>query len=336
MAMKVVDIRQRSKAWHVWRKLGVTATSAAVIVNQNPDKTTWRLWAELVGKVMPPDLSVIPQVRIAMMLESHALAWFEERYDTTLLSLCGESSKYPVIRASFDGVTERDEPVEVKVLSDTNFFNVMEMREESFHYKLYRWQVLHQMFVSEGKKGYLVFYHARQEPIVFEIARDEVAIARMVEAELAFWELVRKGKEPVKDPLRDIFQPEGEALIEWSTLAAEMRNLEVVKRQHATELAEIDAKQKALQKSLLGLMGNNMLADCEGVRLTRYMQSGRVSWREIVMNLDPKFDEAKYPNQVSAKSERVKMTIDDEVPLSPAALSFCLSGSLADEIEFCQ
>jgi putative phage-type endonuclease len=335
MAMKVVDLRQRSKQWLDWRREGVTATSAAVLVGANPDKTIWRLWAEQVGKVVSPNLSVIPQVRIAMMLEPHALAWFEQKYDLVLLTMCGESSKYPVIRASFDGLTEFDEPVEVKILSDSNFLNVMEFLEESHHYKLYWWQVQHQLLVSEGKRGFLVFYHTRYEPIVFEIARDETAIAKLVKVELEYWESVKNAKEPLKDPLRDYFQPEGDALKEWVLVAAEMRELEAEKIKLTSQAKAIVERQSELQNSLLKLMGQNMLADCEGIRMTRYMQSGRTSWKEIVMMLDPDFSEAKYPNHVSGKSERLKVTIDEEAPISAAALAYVMGGVDAELVDFC-
>lgn len=318
--MKVVDLRQRSPQWHAWRKQGVSATSAAVVLGENPEKTPWRLWCELVGRIQPQDISMIPQVRIAIMLESHALAWFEERFGVNTLPLCAESSEHPVIRASFDGLMEDLSPVEAKVLSDTNFQDVSDMREESFHYKLYWWQVQHQIYVSGGKRGFLLFYHTRNTPIVFEILRDDAAIAKMVAAELAFWELVVANKEPAKDKMRDFFVPEGEVMAKWVTAAIEYRSLEAEKLKIKADFERVEGRQKDLQGDLLGLMGDNMLADCEGVRITRYMQAGRVAWKDVAMQLDPGFSEAKYPNHCGAKSERVKVTIDDATPLSAATL----------------
>lgn len=334
--MNVIDLRQRSPQWHAWRKKGVSATSAAVVLGENPEKTPWRLWCELVGRIQPQDISMIPQVRIAIMLESHAMAWFEERYGVIALPLCGESSEHPVIRASFDGLMEDLSPVEVKVLSDNNFQDVLAMQEDSFHYQLYFWQVQHQMYVSGGKRGFLVFYHTRNTPIVFEIARDEKAIAKMVAAELAFWALVVAGKEPPKDKMRDFFVPEGEGMAKWVTAAIEYRSLEAEKVLLEVELARIAGQQKDLQCELIGLMGDNMLADCEGVRITRYQQSGRVSWRDVVMSLDPDFSEKKYPSFCGPKSERVKVTIDGVTPLSAATLEHGLGAvDLGQTWDFC-
>jgi len=334
MAMKVVNLRQRSPQWHAWRKKGVTATSAAVVMGVNPDKTVWRLWSEQTGKINPPDLSVIPQVRIAILLESHALAWFQDRYDMTLLPLCAESSEHPLIRASFDGVNEYDEPVEVKVLADRNFLDVSDMGEESYHYKLYWWQVQHQLYVTEAQKGYLLFYHSRLEPIVFVIQRDNAAISKLVDAELAYFELVRKGKEPEKDKARDYFQPEGAERQSWVDAAMQLRSLEEQRLDLVSRAEAIAGQQSILQKSLLGLMGDHMLADFEGVRLTRYKQAGRVSWRKIVEVLDPEFKPSKYPSHVSAEAERVRMTLGD-APMSESTLDYELSSISCGMDEFC-
>ena len=46
--MKVVDLKQRTPEWHIWRNAGVTASDAPVLVG-SPCKTPWRLWAEKRG-----------------------------------------------------------------------------------------------------------------------------------------------------------------------------------------------------------------------------------------------------------------------------------------------
>ncbi len=44
--MKVIDLSQRTPAWHQWRIAGVTASEAPIIMGRSPYKTPWRLWAE--------------------------------------------------------------------------------------------------------------------------------------------------------------------------------------------------------------------------------------------------------------------------------------------------
>ncbi|WP_407080697.1 YqaJ viral recombinase family protein [Enterobacter hormaechei] len=46
-----------------WRRQGVTATDAAILLNRSPYKTRWRLWAEKTGYAREVDLSLNPLVR---------------------------------------------------------------------------------------------------------------------------------------------------------------------------------------------------------------------------------------------------------------------------------
>ncbi|WP_132706151.1 YqaJ viral recombinase family protein [Pseudomonas aeruginosa] len=334
--MKIVDIRQRSPEWHAWRKLGVSATSAAVIKGVNPDKTEWRLWMELTGRITPTDLSMIPQVRLAIMLESHAMAWFEEWSGEIALPVCAESSEHPVIRASFDGLLEDLSPVEAKILADGNFEDVRDLQEESFHYRLYWWQVQHQMYVSGGKRGFLLFYHTRHQPIVFEIFRDDKAIAELVAAELAFWAKVVKDIEPQKCLLRDYFMPEGAGMVRWTSTAARMRHLDEERLKLEAQMAQIALEQEECKSAFLEMMGDHWLADCEGVRVTRYKQAGKVSWKGVAKQLDPNFSEARYPQHIGKPTERVKITVGGDSAMSEAMLAHGLGVVDHDQgLDFC-
>lgn len=54
--MKIVNLSQREEDWLDWRRQGVTATDAAILLNRSPYKTRWRLWAEKTG--YPDDLTI--------------------------------------------------------------------------------------------------------------------------------------------------------------------------------------------------------------------------------------------------------------------------------------
>ncbi len=61
--MKIVDLTQGDDAWLAWRKGGITATDAAILLDRSPYKTRWRLWAEKSGFAREVDLSLNPLVR---------------------------------------------------------------------------------------------------------------------------------------------------------------------------------------------------------------------------------------------------------------------------------
>ena len=124
--MKITDVIQRTPPWERWRAQGVTASEAAIILGRSPYKTPWRLWAERTGLAREADLSANPHVQRGNALEDDARRAFEERHDTMLLPLCGESEEHPVLRASFDGIADDGSPVELKVPAERTFAEVAE------------------------------------------------------------------------------------------------------------------------------------------------------------------------------------------------------------------
>ncbi|MBC2384574.1 hypothetical protein PsexTeo8_62230 (plasmid) [Pseudomonas extremaustralis] len=336
--MKIVDLRQRTPEWHAWRAQGVTATSAAVILGHHPNKTRWRLWAELTGRVPPLDLSMIPQVRLAIMLEPHALAWFQDKYDTVLMPYCGESTLHPLLRASFDGVElDTMRPVEIKILADSNFNEVAEQGEGSSHYRLYWWQVQHQLAVSGADFGYLVFYHTRNQPIVFEVARSDQAIQLILKASLGFWASVVADKEPEKDPERDYFTPTGGGLIEWEGHASKAATLDSELASLELRIKELKAEREQLQQGFVSLMGDYLLAEASGVRVCRYNQQGYVRWKEAFTSLHPNYPAENLDVFRGASSERVRITVNAQTPITTAPLEQLLQTVDFDESDqaFC-
>lgn len=328
--MKFVDVRQRTPEWHAWRKQGIGATMAAPIVRQHPDKTPWRLWAEMHGKVPVPDLSVIPQVRMAIYLEPYALQWFQKQYGGECLPVCGEYDEFPVIRASFDGLLENFEPVEVKIHADPIFFDVRDNGTASEHYKLHWWQVQHQLLVSGGKRGYLLFYHTRETPLVFEIERDEAVLQTLVVEELAFWNLYRDAREPVKDPKRDFFLPEGETLSKWILAADKIRRLERLRARIETRLNQVKSLRAEQLTEMVSLMGDFMLAEAHGVRVTRFIQNGKVDWNSFVKDQCPTITKDVIDQYRDQTVERSRVTIDPDTPLTSESVQVLLAQTAVD------
>ena len=134
--MNIVNIIQRTPAWHIWRAAGITASESAAILNRSPYMTPWRLWAERSGVAPAEDLSTKPCVQRGIALEDEARQRFEERHDTILLPACVESSEYPVLRASLDGLSNADEPVELKIPMERTYQLVKAQRDQSVAYQL--------------------------------------------------------------------------------------------------------------------------------------------------------------------------------------------------------
>ncbi|MDX1296698.1 MAG: YqaJ viral recombinase family protein [Pseudomonas sp.] len=285
--MKVVDIAQRSPEWHQWRREGVSATSCAIIMGENPDKTPLELWRELVGIDTPPDLGCIPQVRRGVKFEPLALQAFEDKYGQVGLPFCAESTEHPFIRASFDGVIADGSPVEIKNLSDDNHLDVLTNRDKSKAYLLYRWQLTHQLIVSGAQRGYLWCWSPKHEPICLVVERDDLLVKRIIKAEAAFWNLVTTATPPEADPERDFIPHSMLDLDRWRIIAAARRDTEQKIAEAKKLLVKIQADAKEMDDRLLELMGDFKRADAFGIRISRYDVEGRVNWKGVAESLDP-------------------------------------------------
>ncbi len=309
--MKVVDVSQRSPAWRLWRAQGVSASEAAIIMNRSPYKTPWRLWAEKTGLVLEQPLDNNPLIRAGIQQEPAALQHFEEQHDVLLLPICGESDQYPLLRASFDGLPESNEPVEIKCPHEATFLDVLLNREQSIAYQLYWCQVQQQLLVAEAQRGSLCFYHQGQT-VAFAIARDEAFLTQLIATAMEFWSAVTSGKEPKKDPQRDLFLPQGPTELQWQQLAADYRHNALQMEDLKGQLKALAAQQDDLEQRFVGLMGDYLAAEHSGVRVNRFQMQGPIDYKAACQTLWPDVPETALASFRKKSSERVRITCRDD------------------------
>ncbi len=311
--MNVIDIAQRSPEWHAWRKKGVSATSLAIILGKNPDKSRRQLWLELMGLVTPPDLSVIPQVRKGAKLEPVALQAFEAKYGQLSLPICAEHDKHSIIRASFDGLMDGKKPVEIKNLAEQNHLEVLEKTDESSFYQLYQWQVKHQLVVSGASQGFLWFWSPKHEPVLLEVRLDQEERDFIIKACLDFWQMVED--EVIPDPdLRIDPMPFEEMDVEdqrqWTEISTVRRNLEIQIREHKEALAALTIKAKEEESKLRALMGDYKIAESDGVRIAEYEIRGKVNWEALAHQLDPLLKDSDIDSFRGNSTSGVRVTVN--------------------------
>jgi putative phage-type endonuclease len=306
--MRVVDLPQRTPPWHQWRNNGIAASEAPVIMGRSPYKTPWRLWAEKTALVLPQDLSGNPNVQRGIRLEPIARAAFEQTHNDLLLPLCAEAEHDPLFRASFDGINNTGEPVELKCPTPTVFEEVRTQRELSSAYQLYWVQVQHQILVADAPRGWLAFFHDA-ELLEFEIAHDGAFIQELEQTARRFWTLIETRQEPTKCPERDYFAPTGADQYRWLALAREYQDsyrdaqaLEQLLKGHKQALAEA-------QSHLVAMMGAFAHADYGGIRLCRYWANGSVEYSRLVADRLGVLDEAELAQYRKPASERVRVSV---------------------------
>ncbi|EIC23928.1 YqaJ viral recombinase family nuclease [Thiorhodovibrio frisius] len=309
--MKSIDLAQRTPEWHQWRAQGITASESAIILGRSPYKTPWRLWAERTGLAKTADLSKNPLVQRGNRLEDAARQWFEQRYDTLVLPVCGESEEEPLLRASFDGLTDAGEPVELKVPSERTLRDVAEHGRAASAFRLYEPQVQHQLYVAGADKGYLVFYQEDQEPIVFEIARDAALIEAIVSQGKAFWQALVEEREPEKDPQRDLFIPKGPQADDWAVLAGRYSALQQEAKTVEAELKRKKAALDDIQTTLVAMMGHSLIAESAGLRVTRFCAKGSVDYAALLQVRLPELGGDAIDAFRRQSSERVRVTVQE-------------------------
>jgi len=309
--MKIINVSQRSDEWRAWRAQGLSASEAAIIINRSPHKTPWRLWAEKVGLVLEANLDNNPLIRIGISQEPEALQRFEEQHEVMLLPLCGESERYPLMRASFDGLSENNEPVELKCPHETTFLDVLLNRKQSQAYQLYWCQVQQQLLVAEAERGFLFFYHQGQD-VEFEIVRDEAFLTQLIDTAMEFWSAVKSGREPPKDPERDLYLPQGIEIQEWQGLAASYRQNVVKIDDIKAQLKAIEAQQANLEQHLVSMMGEYMAAEHSGLRVSRFQIQGSIDYKAALTALVPEVQESALEIYRKNTSSRVRVTCRDD------------------------
>ena len=328
--MKVINVSQRSDAWRVWRAQGVSASEAAVIMGRSPYKTPWRLWSEKTGLVLEQSLDNNPLIRAGIEAEAKALHHFEEQHGVMLLPVCGESERYPLMRASFDGLSEANEPVEIKCPHETTFVDVVLNREQSVAYQLAWCQVQQQLLVAEAERGFLFFYHQGQT-VEFAIQRDDNFIKELISTAMDFWSAVKSGREPNKDPERDLFLPQGQAERQWQELAASYRQNALQMDDLKDQLKALDIQQDGLEQKLVGLMGEYRAAEHSGLRVSRFQMQGSIDYKTVLQTLLPDVSETALESYRKKSSERVRITCRaedgtrSEVPFDAAMLKNLVS-----------
>jgi len=278
--MKKLVLDQRTSEWHAWREQGITATESAVILGLSPHKTPWRLWAEKTHRATPVNLDNVPQVRFGRDNEDKVRQLFEQAHDEIVSPACAVMDGDELFRASFDGLTLNDIPVEIKCPGSNTLDDVLENGEQSEAYKLYFVQVQHQMMVAGAPHAWLVFFDGRdpmdERLIEFQIQRDDAFIAKLKEEGHKFWEFVSKKKDPPMDKERDVYFPSGDDVVLWKQAATDYLEVERHIKKLSEKIEELKGVQSKTKESLSKLMGDHCLAEFAGVRVKKSMRQGSV------------------------------------------------------------
>ena len=198
----------KRQAWVEARRHSLGGSDAAAIIGLNRFSTPFTVWADKMGALPPQEEN--ERMRLGTYLEPYVADRFAEitgkrvqRVNTLL-----KNPAYPFAHANIDRrIIGEKAGLECKT---TSVLNTKRFRNGEYPGEYYA-QCVHYMAVTGWDKWYLaaLVLGSPDEPMIYEIERDEDEIRALMEAEATFWaRYITGGEEPPLDGLK----PTGEAL----------------------------------------------------------------------------------------------------------------------------
>jgi len=179
--------------WLAIRRTGIGSSDAAAILGLNPWRSPLQVWLDKTG--MAAETPQNDAMRLGNWLEDPiARAWAERRgVKVRRVRAILQHPTMPFALANLDRVAtveRKTGPVEVKAT------RLADQWDNGTAPDLYVVQVQHQLLVTGYDAGYLVALVQSTTLEERRIERDPALLEVLVEAEAAFWELVKNGTPP--------------------------------------------------------------------------------------------------------------------------------------------
>ena len=191
MAMKVVDLEQGTPQWLAWRRAGIGASEAPVIMGLSPWCTPTLLWLRKRG--LAPEQASNPRMARGHALEPIARTRYELMRNEIMTPAIAESREFSFIRASFDGLSlSGDLVLEIKCPGERDHTTALNGTVP----QKYIPQIMQQLYVAEADVCDYVSYDGINAPVILRVNRDQPYIDRLVDELQRFWDCVHSGVQP--------------------------------------------------------------------------------------------------------------------------------------------
>jgi putative phage-type endonuclease len=191
--MKIVEgLSQNTPEWKEWRRPHIGSSDAAYVMGFNQWQSKRSLWEQKVlGWEKEFDPLSIDRMKQGQEMEPIARKAYEELTGLIVSPLVTESTEWPFLAASFDGMNQTlDHAVEIKCGASSH-----KSARCGFLPAYYIMQVQHQMLVS-GLQSIDYFSYYEGEGILIKVDRYEELIKELLEKEIEFWHHVQTGIPP--------------------------------------------------------------------------------------------------------------------------------------------
>lgn len=119
MNYKIIDVNQDTEEWLEWRRSGITATEASIIIGANPYETKEELFLVKSGQ-KPAEFKNNEAIQRGKDLEPFVRDKINNHYEENFQPACVQSIANPFMIASLDGLSEDGTRI-LEVKCPTNF-----------------------------------------------------------------------------------------------------------------------------------------------------------------------------------------------------------------------
>jgi putative phage-type endonuclease len=210
---RIERLKQNTPEWHRWRLQGIGASDAPVVMGDAPFRTRRYLWSVKTG--LARESGVGPAARRGRALEHTARSAYERHTGIQMEPLCLVHDGLEWMRASLDGLSfDGSIVLEIKCPWGNRDHAALHAGRIPAHYYA---QVQHQLEVSGAEELHYWSFDGRAGTLI-KVQHDREYVAKMLEAETAFWLRVQEHRWP----------EEGDELnrsndLQWRTAASRYR-----------------------------------------------------------------------------------------------------------------
>ena len=271
---RIERLHQNTPEWRSWRLQGIGASDAPVIMGETPFKTSRGLWSVKTGRSQEEQAGLA--ARRGRQLEAFARKAYERRTGIQVEPICLVHQELEWMRASLDCLSfDGSTLVEIKCPLSTQDRTSAQEGRVPFHYQA---QLQHQLEVSGAERAHYWSFYGSEGNLV-EVLPDKEYAKRLIEAEAAFWQLVKEDRWP---------EVEGEEL----DLSADpkWRSAAIRYRQVRVQLEHAEYEEQQLRIRLKGLATARRTYGC-GVEVLKSSRRGAVDYSSVPelrgVNLEP-------------------------------------------------
>ena len=261
---RIERLQQNTAEWHRWRQQGLGASDAPVIMGEAAFKTPRMLWSIKTGRMQEDAAG--PAARRGRELERLARRVYEQEVGIQMEPLCLVHDQLEWMRASLDGLSFDGSTV-LEIKCPMNVRDQSAAQQGSVPPQYYA-QLQHELEVSGAEEAHYWSFDGSAGSLV-RVRPDREYLKRLLDAEAAFWQLVRENvwPEPAGGELDLSADPK------WRHVALRYREAKV-------RLETAAAEEHKLRAMLESLATARRTFGC-GVELLRSSRRGAVDYAAI-------------------------------------------------------